>query len=122
MRAILFEAPRKVRLIDDLPVPQLAEGEVLVRCTHVGLCGSNVGPFRGEGRWAEGIWPRPPGWMGHENVGPIVESRSEAWPEGTLVLAQSRDYHGFVEYIACKPETVSRPQPAPTPPALTLPP
>lgn len=108
MRAILFEAPRKVRLIDDLPVPQLAEGEVLVRCTHVGLCGSNVGPYLGDGRWAEGVWPRPPGWMGHENVGPIVESRSEAWPEETLVLAQSRDYHGFVEYIACKPETVTR--------------
>ena len=65
MKAILFNAPRQVSLIDDAPMPSLDDGEVLVQCTHLGICGSNRGPYLGEGRWAPGPWPRPPGWMGH---------------------------------------------------------
>jgi threonine dehydrogenase-like Zn-dependent dehydrogenase len=108
MRAILFEQPRVVRLIDDAPMPVPGDGEVLVQCTHVGLCGSNTGPYLGVGRWAGGEWPRPPGWTGHENVGVIVESRCEAWPVGTKVLAQAKNGRGFAEYIACRPEAMAR--------------
>ena len=108
MRAILFEAPRKIRLLDDQPVPEPDDGEVLVRCTHVGLCGSNRGPYLGLGRWAAGPWPRPVGWMGHENVGVIVASRNAAWPVGTPVLAQSKDFNGFVEYMVCRERTLTR--------------
>ena len=62
MRAIQFQAPRKIRLVDDMPVPEPGEGEVLVRCTHLGLCGGNVGPYTGAGHWADIDWPPPLGW------------------------------------------------------------
>jgi L-iditol 2-dehydrogenase len=99
MRAILFKAPRQIRLIDDMPIPEPDEGEVLVRCTHLGLCGGNVGPYTGAGHWAEIDWPPPLGWQGHESVGIVVESRNDDWPVGTPVLAQDKRFNGFVEYI-----------------------
>ncbi|HUT20923.1 MAG TPA: zinc-binding dehydrogenase [Anaerolineae bacterium] len=108
MRAILFEAPRKIRLIDDMPMPELEEGEVLVRCTHLGLCGGNVGPYTGAGHWADVDWPAPPGWQGHESVGIIVESRNDDWPVGTPVLAQDKRVNGFVEYIVPAPRSLCR--------------
>ncbi len=69
MRAILFEASRKIHLLDDVPNPKISDGEVLVRCSHVALCGTNMGPYTGDGLWANVPWPPPPGWLGHENIG-----------------------------------------------------
>jgi L-iditol 2-dehydrogenase len=108
MRAILFEAPRQIRLIDDMPIPEPDEGEVLVRCTHLGLCGGNVGPYTGAGHWAEVDWPPPLGWQGHESVGIIAESRSDDWAVGTPVLAQDKRFNGFVEYIVPTPRSLHR--------------
>jgi len=108
MRGILFEAPRRIRVVDDVPVPEPDDGEVLVRCTHVGLCGSNTPQYTGEGRWAHSRWPGPVGWGGHENVGVIVKSRLPGWAEGTPVLAQSKDYNGFVEFIVARHESLAR--------------
>ncbi len=107
MRAICFPAPRTVEL-RDIPTPEPKEGEVLVRCTHVALCGTNMGPYLGDGRWARIPWPPPPGWLGHENIGQIVKSRAAGWPEGTYVLAHPDDYNGFVEYIVSKPAGLAR--------------
>jgi (R,R)-butanediol dehydrogenase/meso-butanediol dehydrogenase/diacetyl reductase/L-iditol 2-dehydrogenase len=108
MRAIIFDAPRKLHLVDDVPMPEMGDGSILIRCTHAGLCGSNVGPYTGDGYWAEWAWPQPVGYHGHENVGVIVESSDANWPEGTMVLAQSRDYNGFVEYFVPNPRTLAR--------------
>jgi L-iditol 2-dehydrogenase len=106
MRALSFTGPEHITLIDDAPVPEIEEGEVLVRCTHIGLCGSNRGPFIAEGVWNEGEWPRKLGWTGHENVGIITSSRNPEWPVGMKVLGQAKGYDGFTEYIACKPQTL----------------
>ena len=38
----------------------------------------------------------------------MARSRNEAWPEGTPVLAQSKDYNGFVEFIAAKSQAMAR--------------
>jgi L-iditol 2-dehydrogenase len=108
VRAILFEAPKKLRLIDDAPRPEPKDGEALVRCSHIALCGTNMGPYTGDGRWAETDWPPPPGWLGHENIGTIVESRCPGWDPGTLVLAHPEDYNGFAEYIVSNPEGLAR--------------
>ena len=107
MRAIVFVGPRKVVLVDDAPRPEPAEGEVLVRCSHVALCGTNMGPYLFDGRWA-GEMPRPPGWLGHENVGTIVESRAEGWEPGTPVLAHPEEYNGFSEFVTSRPEGLGR--------------
>ena len=121
MRAILFEAPRKIRLLDDAPDPEPDEGEVLVQCSHIALCGTNMGPYTGEGLWAETKWPPAPGWLGHENIGTITESRVAGWDPGTLVLAHPEDYNGFAELIVSKARGLARlPSDAPDVGALVV--
>jgi len=108
MRAIVFDEPRKLRLVDDAPIPEPQHGEVLVCCSYVALCGTNMGPYLGDGRWAKVAWPPPPGWLGHENIGTIVQSRCPGWEPGTLVLAHPQDYNGFVEFIASQAAGLAR--------------
>jgi L-iditol 2-dehydrogenase len=108
MRAIEFVGPRKIVLRDDVPVPKAKEGELVVQCSHVALCGTNMGPYLHDGRWAARDIPRPIGWFGHENIGRIVQSRAKGWKEGTLVLADPDDRNGFTEYIRAKPYGLAR--------------
>jgi L-iditol 2-dehydrogenase len=121
MRAIQIVQPRKIAMLDDAPKPEPAEGEVLVKCSHVALCGSNMGQYTGKGLWGDIDFPNPVGWAGHENIGTIVESRCDGWEEGTLVLAQPHGYYGFAEYIISRPPAIARlPQEAPDPAALVV--
>jgi len=121
MRAIQIVAPRKIAMLDDAPRPEPAEGEVLVRCTHVGLCGSNISQYLGQGFWGDGEFPNPVGWSGHENVGVIVESRCDQWKEGELVLALPEGPYGFAEYILSRPPGIARlPQDMAEPAALVV--
>ncbi|UCE47035.1 MAG: zinc-binding dehydrogenase [Phycisphaerales bacterium] len=108
MRAIQIVSPRKVAMLDDAPRPEPAEGEVLVRCSHVGLCGSNMHQYKGAGMWGEHDFPYPVGWSGHENVGTIVESRCDQWKEGELVLALPVGSYGFAEYTVSQPPGIAR--------------
>jgi len=85
------------------------------------LCGTNMGPYTGDGRWADVEWPPPPGWLGHENIGKIVESRCQGWEPGTLVLAHPEDYNGFAEFIVSNPDGLARlPADAPDEGALVV--
>ena len=121
MRAIQIVEPRKIAMLDDAPEPKPVEGEVLVRCSHVALCGSNMGQYTGEGLWGDIDFPNPVGWAGHENIGTIVASRCDDWQEGTLVLAQPHGYYGFAEYIVSRPPAIARlPQDVPDPAALVV--
>jgi len=121
MKAIQIVEPRKIAMLDDAPTPEPAEGEVLVQCSHVALCGSNMGQYTGEGLWGDIEFPNPIGWAGHENIGTIVKSRSQDWQEGDLVLAQPQGYTGFAEYIISSSPAIARlPQNAPDPGALVV--
>ena len=55
---------------DDLARPAVKEGQVLVRITHSGLCGTDLKIFQGA------IPTRYPLIMGHEMVGEIVEGEN----------------------------------------------
>jgi L-iditol 2-dehydrogenase len=80
-----------------------------------------MGPYTGDGRWGRVQWPPPPGWLGHENIGTIVESRIAGWEPGTPVLAHPDDYNGFAEFIVSKPAGLARlPQRAPDIGALVV--
>ena len=121
MRAIQIVAPRKIAMLDDAPRPEPAEGEVLVRCTHIGLCGSNISQYMGTGLWGDGEFPNPIGWSGHENIGIIAESCCDGWEEGELVLAGPEGPYGFAEYIVSRPPAIARlPQDAPDPAGLVV--
>lgn len=106
MKAVQIVGPRKIVSLD-APMPECLEGEVLVQCSHVALCGSNMGQYTGEGVWADLDLPQPTGWAGHENIGRIVESRCEGWQVGQLVLAQPEGYFGFAEFIRSKPPGIA---------------
>ena len=107
MRAIQIAGQRKIIMLDDAPTPQPLEGEVLVQCSHVALCGSNMGQYTSEGVWGKLEFPNPVGWAGHENIGTVVESRCEGFEPGALVLAQPEGYFGFAELIRAKPPGVA---------------
>lgn len=70
MKAYVLYGKEDVRL-EDRDVPQVKEGEVLVRVARVGICGSDVHYYR-EGKIGEFI-PTAPFVLGHEFSG-IVEA------------------------------------------------
>lgn len=121
MRAIQFTKPLEVTMLTDAPIPEPADGEVQVKCTFVGMCGSNMGQYTGEGLWGKMPYPVPVGNAGHENIGIISKSRHPEWKEGTLVLAQPEGYFGFAEYIVCRPPAIAiLPQDDPDPCSLIV--
>jgi threonine dehydrogenase-like Zn-dependent dehydrogenase len=121
MRAIQIKEPKKIVMMTDAPIPEPADGEVQVKCSHIALCGSNMGQYTGIGLWANIPFPNPIGWAGHENIGIITKSRHPDWKEGTLVLAQPEGYFGFAEYIVCRPPAIARlPHDTPDPGALIV--
>ncbi len=121
MRAIQIMEPRKIAMLDNAPRPEPAEGDVLVRCSYVAICGSNMGQYTGKGLWGDIDYPNPIGWSGHENIGRIVESRCDDWEEGALVLALPQGPYGFAEYIVSRPPAIARlHQDAPDPAGLIV--
>jgi alcohol dehydrogenase/L-iditol 2-dehydrogenase len=73
MKAALLAAPGEV-VVDDIPDPEVAPGEVRIAVGGVGLCGSDLSVF--SGRWPA---PRYPWVMGHEAFG-VIESVGEGVP------------------------------------------
>ena len=108
MRAIQIVAPRNIAMLDKVPKPEPRSGEVLVRCSHVAICGSNMGQYTGQGLWGDIEFPNPVGWSGHENIGTVVASRCDDWEEGALVLALPEGPFGFAEYILSRPPAIAR--------------
>jgi L-iditol 2-dehydrogenase len=68
---------------EEVPVPPVAEGEILVRTAYASICGSDLhGVFFGP----PVQHPSPPGAPGHESVGEVVESRCPGFEPGDQVL------------------------------------
>ncbi len=81
MKALRIDEIGKTSLCDVAAQP-LGAGEVRVRLSHVGLCGSDLNTFRGRNPLVE--FPRIPG---HEAVGTIVETGADvAMQLGTPVV------------------------------------
>jgi alcohol dehydrogenase len=73
-RAMVLDAPRRM-VLKEFPLPQIGSEEALLRVEMVGVCGSDVGIYRGKTTRA----PRPyPIIMGHEVIGTIAEIGREA--------------------------------------------
>jgi L-iditol 2-dehydrogenase len=67
---------------EDVPVPSVADGEILVRTAYASICGSDLhGVFL-----AAPSEPVPAGYPGHESVGEVVESRCPGFEPGDWVL------------------------------------
>jgi 2-desacetyl-2-hydroxyethyl bacteriochlorophyllide A dehydrogenase len=87
MRAARFHGPGLPLRVEELPVPELADDEVLVRVAAVGLCGSDVHIA------VEGITPTGhlPITLGHEIAGTVATLGRDvrAWREGDRVCASA---------------------------------
>ncbi|MFC7405663.1 zinc-dependent alcohol dehydrogenase [Georgenia alba] len=81
MRAVRYTG-EDVR-IEAVPRPDLAAGEVLLHPTYTGICGTDV-------HVAHGLHPRvrPPVTLGHEFVGTVVSSGTDAWQPGQHVVVE----------------------------------
>lgn len=95
MKAVVYNGPWKMSL-ENLPKPDPAEGEVLLRMDAVGICGSDVHGFTGEsGRRAPGMV------MGHEVVGTVVGKGTGV--EGPEIGSQVAVYN-IIADVAPTPE------------------
>ena len=67
MKAVSLDEPLKIRM-KDMPVPTRKCGEALIRVRAAGICGSDIGAYRGTNPLVS--YPRI---IGHEIAGEIVE-------------------------------------------------
>jgi 2-desacetyl-2-hydroxyethyl bacteriochlorophyllide A dehydrogenase len=88
MKAVVCESPGDLRLVDR-PLPQAAEGELLLRVRRIGLCGTDMHIFRGTQPYLS--YPRV---MGHELSGEVVTA-----PEGSAF--QPGDPVYVMPYLSC---------------------
>ena len=84
MRAAVFHGAGDVR-VTDVADPVARDGEVVVRVTMAGICGSDVNRYR----FGSHPWP-PPFIMGHEFCGAIASVGPDVrdWREGDQVVVQ----------------------------------
>jgi L-iditol 2-dehydrogenase len=83
---------------EDVPVPPVADGQVLVRTGYASICGSDLHSVFLEAP----DQPQEPGHPGHESVGEVVESRCPGFAPGDLVLTVPHAIDGrcLAEYQA----------------------
>ncbi len=85
MKAGVIGAKNSIQ-IKTVPVPELRDGEALIKVCYCGICGTDVHVLRGE--YGADNFPVIPG---HEFVGELVEARgvgSELFAPGDMVVAQ----------------------------------
>ena len=87
MKAMVLTAPEEL-VLDDVPRPRRDTGQVLVRVTHSGVCGTDYKIYNGA------IPVRHPLIMGHEMVGEVVESDTDALRPGDRVIVDPELYCG----------------------------
>ena len=87
MRAMVLKAPGEL-VLDEVAQPGLDTGQVLVRITHSGICGTDFKIFTGS------IPVAYPRIMGHEMVGEVVERGSDAFTPGDRVIIDPQLYCG----------------------------
>ncbi len=99
MRAAIA-VERGVLRCEEVPMPRIKEGEVLVRTIAASICGSDLHMIN-TGLWMH-AFPAMAGHTGHEAAGRIVESRSNRFSEGDIVLTVPHiwDARCFADYQA----------------------
>src|SRR5262249_14824803 len=74
MDAIQMVAPKKLQQAR-LPVPSLAEGEILVKTAYVGVCGTDIHLLQGQSFYYDHGFLKYPFVFGHEYTGYVVATR-----------------------------------------------
>jgi 2-desacetyl-2-hydroxyethyl bacteriochlorophyllide A dehydrogenase len=88
MKAMVLTAPGELGL-EDVPRPATPPGDVLVRVTHSGICGTDYKIFNGA------IPVRYPRIMGHEMAGEVVEPGRSSLQVGDRVIIDPELFCGL---------------------------
>jgi 2-desacetyl-2-hydroxyethyl bacteriochlorophyllide A dehydrogenase len=92
MKALVYTQPNEVQLLDR-PMPQAADGEVVLQIEAVGICGSDLHAWHGHDP------RRQPGLvLGHEFVGRIAQSAAPGFAVGTRWTGNPLIVCGRCEY------------------------
>ncbi|MGB1748771.1 MAG: zinc-dependent alcohol dehydrogenase [Dehalococcoidia bacterium] len=83
-RAAVAVAKGEIRCDETSSVEGVGQGEVLVRTRAASICGSDLHMVHTG--WAMHAFPAMPGHPGHEAAGEVVESKSDQFKPGDLVL------------------------------------
>ena len=97
MKAAVLTGPRQV-CIKELPVPQAGSGEIEIRVSACGVCGSDIHLWKAGKGWAKGDMPNF--IMGHEFCGVVTN------PNGSRFMAGEGYFLGEsllrrVRYVSC---------------------
>lgn len=102
MKALVLRSPGDLTVMD---VPKMAPkpGQVLVRVSRCGICGSDIRYFHGENPWAKQTLgqeiPNPPNIiLGHEFVG-VVEAVAD--PEDSYLIGKRVGVNTFITCGRC---------------------
>jgi 2-desacetyl-2-hydroxyethyl bacteriochlorophyllide A dehydrogenase len=96
MQAIQIIAPEKL-LQTQLPVPTLADGQILIKTAYVGVCGTDVHLLQGKSFYYDHGYLKYPFVFGHEYTGTVVATRGVSeLKEGDRVVG-----HCMVECHVC---------------------
>jgi 2-desacetyl-2-hydroxyethyl bacteriochlorophyllide A dehydrogenase len=82
VKALVLKSPDRIELMD-VPEPKLSAGQVLIKVSKCGICGSDIRYFHGENPWAKQTLGRhidnPPNIiLGHEFTGVVHEVFDES--------------------------------------------
>ncbi|MQG37141.1 MAG: zinc-binding dehydrogenase [SAR202 cluster bacterium] len=99
MRAAIAIEKGVVRC-EEVSIPVPADDHVLVRTMAASICGSDLHMVNTG--WSMHAFPAMPGHPGHEAVGEVIESKSEKFSVGDIVLTTPHIWHSrcFAEYQA----------------------
>lgn len=85
MKSLVITAPQKWEIVE-IPTPEITEGEVLIRVSYVGLCGTDLELLNGKHPYFSSDDATYPMHIGHEMSGVIAQSTNSALPVGTEVI------------------------------------
>ncbi|MEZ5279911.1 MAG: zinc-binding dehydrogenase [Acidimicrobiales bacterium] len=80
-------------ICEEIPVPPISDGQVLVRSEMASICGSDLHIVM-MGAGVSHPTPCPHGYPGHEGIGTIVESKAQGLEPGTHVLTFPNPFQG----------------------------
>lgn len=105
MLAGQITGPRRLEMIE-IPIPEIKEGQILVKLEAGAVCGSDI-PFflvePGHPLMVDRQSPLPPFLSLHELVGHVAVSRCSRFQEGDRVLALPYEHLGLGEYFVSEP-------------------
>ncbi len=96
MKAVQITEPGQVSLID-LPKPEAAADEALLKIIYGGICGSDVGTFRGSFLYAD--YPRIPG---HEFSAEIIDVAENDYGLKPGMIVTGNPYYNCGKCYSCR--------------------